>query len=316
MKALVAAIVIVLLSVGVARAQDAPPTLPGETVQRLLAEATKLYVDDADYAAARAKFQAAYDLAPSWKALNGVALCHRALGDYVAAFHAFKRVIAEFGAELDAKQAAKAKKLMAEVRTKIGALVIEASQKGARVSVNGVDIGTAPLTRTILVRPGRQVVDAKLTGHVPFIARVTVQANREHKVEVELRRERERLVVKVEERPMKRRMKRWIPWAVLGGGGGLIAVGSLFMLAARSDLDEFDDQVAAMAGQFPSSVAADTELLDRGERRRGIAQLLWIGGGAAVVSGVVLLMLNQPRAVRANASASIGPRGAVVTLRF
>jgi hypothetical protein len=285
-------------------------------VDKILDEATRLYAEDADYAAARKKFQDAYNIRPSWKALNGIALCHAALGNHVAAYHTYQRLLREFGARLDAERVANAKKRMAEVRGKIGELVVEAKQPGARVSVDGADVGKAPLTHSVLVEPGRHVVDAKLDGHVPFIARVQVAANGRVKVKVSLRQERERLVVKLTERPMKRRMKRWIPWATIGGGVALLGAGGLVMLSARGDLRDFDDQVAAMAGTYPVSVEVGRDELDSGRSKRTIAGALYAAGGLAAVTGVVLVFLNQPRPVGGRAGVAVRPDGAALWVRF
>lgn len=104
--------------------------------------------------------------------------------------------------------------------------------------------------------------------------------------------------------PQTRTVRRWsaaMPWWVAGGGGAALAVGAASLLLGNANMRAVTAEVtqqcpppAGCPGGLPSSLAADR---DRAELQQGVGTSLMIAGGAAVVTGVVLMVLNQPREV-------------------
>jgi len=100
--------------------------------------------------------------------------------------------------------------------------------------------------------------------------------------------------------PMRsvRRWPAWKPWTVLGAGALVALIGVPLMLEARTNFDTFDSDLAKLCpsgctrDQLPSTVFASR---DRGRLENQIAIGLLATGGAAAATGVVLLILNQPR---------------------
>jgi hypothetical protein len=280
-----------------------PEALP--EAQRLLDEGTRLFTEDASYEAARDAFQRSYDLAPSWRALNGIALTYQEQGRYLDAIVTYERLIAEVGGTLTPEQRVTVDKRRAALDAKVGVVELAAEQTGAAITVDGNPAGTAPLAKQVRVMPGRHVVVATLEGHRPLTRTFDVRAGQ--RVPAPLVLEPERVVVKTAPVQLARRMPRWVPYATLAGSGALLVTAGVLHLAARSSFDEFDASVAT--GAMPKSVGGARDAYDRGvlENRLTIGAL--VAGGLGAVTGALLFALNQPRPVE------IVPAGRSVSLR-
>jgi hypothetical protein len=107
----------------------------------------------------------------------------------------------------------------------------------------------------------------------------------------------------------------WQYWKhVLGAGGALATAGAVTYLWARSNMKDFDE---AFQERCPDGCDAETARglavnakRDEALMKQTVAFSLWAGGGAAVLTGVLGLILDRPR-VRAEASRAVPVVGAV-----
>ncbi len=303
--------VVLLWATQAAAAPEVPG--PGSTqsaeseAEALLLEGTRLFTEEADYQAARDHFERAYARAPSWKALNGLALVDQEQGRLVEALQGYQRLLEEFATTLTETQRATLQKRIAKLEQRIGRLELVAQQRGAQLFVDGDEVGRAPLRVTRLVMPGSHLVLATLQGHQSFTRRVEISAGQRLEVAVELAREREVVVYRTRPARLKRRMPRWVPWVTAGAGVAMLGTGALLTRAAQQDFDGFDALVAdaSVAGQ-PAALV-DQALRERGERRQLGAGVLYVAGGTAVVGALVLWVLNQPRAVPERGEPGVRP---------
>lgn len=272
---------------------DAPAPDPASDAQRLLDEGTRLFTDDASYEAARDAFQRSYELSPSWRALNGIALTYQEQGRYLDAIVTYEKLIAEVADTLTPEQRATVEKRRAALEAKVGVVELAAEQTGAAITLDGDAVGTAPLAKSVRVMPGRHVVVATLDGYRPLTRTFDVGAGAH--VPARLVLEPERVVVQTAPVRLARRMPRWVPYAALAGAGVLLATGGVLHLAARSNFDEFDAGVAS--GTMPKSVVGDRDVYDRGVLENQIAIGAFVAGGLGALTGAALLALNQPRPV-------------------
>ncbi|HEY8142337.1 MAG TPA: PEGA domain-containing protein [Kofleriaceae bacterium] len=289
---------IVLLAILLASAPAAADPPPAERARALLDEGTRLYADDAAYSAALAAFRESFKLDPSWRALNGIGLCLHSLGREVEAFKTYQQLLDQFGPQLSAEQRQRAEELRADIDKLIARLDLSLAKKGAQLSLDGELVGSGPIDTTVMVMPGAHQLVATLEGHRTYTERIEIAAGDRRRIQVSLEPVRERVVVKREEPVYQRRMPRWIPWVTAGAGVALAGAGGILALDAAGDLSDFDDGVADSAGALPRPVEADGGAVDRAERKQAFAAGLAIAGGAAVVTGLVLAVLNQPRPVK------------------
>jgi tetratricopeptide (TPR) repeat protein len=297
----VAMVLVMVLVVAVAHTAwaSADETGRAERAHALLADGGRL-VDVGDYEGARAQFQAAYDVVPSWQALSGIALTYDQQGDYLEALETYERLLREFHAALDPEHAATAALCIAELEARIGVLALEAPQLGPEVVVDGVNIGRGPLAREIRVMPGSHTVVVTLDGHVPLTTAVTVTAGGTERVVLRLVAQEVRLVVKTAPLRLERPMPTWVPWATLGGGLAALALGGGLLYAADRKYDAFNELVNE--GETGRQVLVDDRGLHTAERLRTAAITSLTVSGAAAVTGVVLMILNRPSVVADDAA--------------
>jgi len=287
------------------------PTSAEETTteaQQLFDEGTRLFTEDASYDAARDAFQRSHALAPSWRALNGVALTYQEQGRFLDAIVTYEKLQREFDTTLTTEQRATVQKRIVTLEAKIGVLELSAEQAGSAIALDGVPVDVAPLRTSVRVMPGRQVVVATFAGHMTLTRTLDVAAGARTPVSLGL--EPERVIVRTAPVRLERRVARWVPYATLAGSGGVIVAGALLHLAARSNFDAFDASVASASR--PTSVPGDRDLYDRGVLESRLATGSFIVGGLGAIAGAVLLALNQPRPVELVAAR----RGVGVLVRF
>jgi hypothetical protein len=115
-----------------------------------------------------------------------IARAHEHLGEHGLAAESYRRYLRDRVDAPDAREVALkidalSKRAEAERGAAAGqvsapaALAIDANQPGARLMLDGRELGTAPIDRIIEVEPGRHRLSASLPGYLPFRAEVEVE---------------------------------------------------------------------------------------------------------------------------------------------
>jgi hypothetical protein len=170
-------------------------------------------------------------------------------------------------------------------------LTVETIQDGVDVTLDGKPILSGKGRKTIVVLPGAHALVATKRGFEPLTKSLSLMAGTPHTEKVEIRPRVARTV-------WKRRFRTWVPWLVTGAGLATVAVGAGTITIARAHERDFENQFKAMcpAGcAWDSMAGIDWGLHDRAvlEHRLGLAT---VGvGGALVLTGLVMVALNQPR---------------------
>jgi hypothetical protein len=134
---------------------DAMPSQAAVDEGRLrFQKALKLYEEEGAVEAALAEIQRAYDVAPSWRLLFNIGQMARTHRDYALALHAYQRYLADGGNDVPKDRRAAVEKDIAELETYVGVLAIEVNLGGARVLVDGYEVGVTPLGEPIVVNAG------------------------------------------------------------------------------------------------------------------------------------------------------------------
>lgn len=104
--------------------------------------------------------------------------------------------------------------------------------------------------------------------------------------------------------PRTRTVRRWPaarPWWVMGAGGATAALGAASLLLGNANLRAVTAEVTQQCPPpdgcrdgLPSGLAGER---DRAVLQQRVGATLLVGGAAVVATGVVLLVLNQPREV-------------------
>ncbi|WP_437737605.1 hypothetical protein [Sorangium sp. So ce1335] len=169
----------------------------------------------------------------------------------------------------------------------IALVEVRCGEPGAAVLLDGTPWFVGPGAERRWVLPGEHVVTARKDGYFTVVKPILVVAGKEASAEVALSAD---AVV------TERRWPAWIPWATLGAGAALGAVGGGLLWhagAAHGDADRrfqsaCDPSCApSTRGEYDGSVL---------ENRAAVGALL--AGGATVITGTVLLFMNRPQSYR------------------
>lgn len=170
---------VVLLTPSVAHAA---PDARAKEARTRFDRALQLF-DEKDYAGALAEFLRANELAPNTIVLYDIAQCYEALGRQVDAQNTLKQLIAHGP---NPSELARANAMLIRVESRIGSLRIEGGVAGAQLEIDGIRVGTLPLSAPIPVTSGARILTVIATGYAPYRAEVVVAGQAESKHEVTL----------------------------------------------------------------------------------------------------------------------------------
>jgi len=143
-------------------------------------------IEQADFATAVRSFEASYGLNPIPDVLYNIAMCHKALGNLPASANAFRAYVVAMGGSLAPEEQAEFDALLVELTPQIGRLMIDVTEAGAAVTVDGVAVGMSPLSGWYAVTPGRHRIEVAKPGFQSFSSEVDVVAGQTPAVSVPL----------------------------------------------------------------------------------------------------------------------------------
>ena len=203
--------------------------------QALLSEGTTAY-GRGDYASALDKFTAAYRIFPSPKLWFNIGQANRDLGRPVEAVEAFDRFLTEAD-DAPPETLTEARRSAAELKTKLGQLKVTCPTDGAEITVDGKQVGSAPLGNMVWTTPGRHQVAAQLEGFSPAIEDVVAVAGQAITIDldprpIDLRAANQPpdaalvggAAAEPEEKPLYQRAWFWIAVGAAVGAGAAVAV--------------------------------------------------------------------------------------------
>lgn len=130
--------------------------------------------NEENYEAALVEMERAYQLAPSYRIQYNLGRIHRQLNNYSAALRSYETYLQEGGANIPSERRAEVEKDLAVLKSRIASIEVVTNVPGADVSIDDVPVGKTPLTRTVVVNPGRRRVSATKPGYAPAAQVVTV----------------------------------------------------------------------------------------------------------------------------------------------
>ncbi|GMV41520.1 MAG: hypothetical protein AMXMBFR64_32360 [Myxococcales bacterium] len=260
----------------------------------------------------------AYSLRPDARLMWNIGRSLEAVGEYERAIDAYERYLA--GAPDDSERKSAMERLVScKVAFGKGWLSVSADAEGARVSVDGGEAAAAPLKRALLATGTHEVV-IRADGRKDVKAVVTVVPGEVVELAVEL--PALPVEVPVVETPVVTDpvvvevgtpMRDW-GWATIGAGGALIAGGATLVALGFADKGTVDDAERDGTGAIVGLSRAEAlELEQSAEAKSAAGIALLVGGGAALATGVVLLLIgDEPQSVWV----APGAAGAVIGGRF
>ncbi len=176
----------------------------------------------------------------------------------------------------------------------IASLEVACDNANTKVSLDGKSMLECPGKQSTMLVPGSHQVVARAPGFLVFTEDIVLLPGKENSVSV-------RMIAMSEAAITVRRWKRWKPWAVAGAGVAVAGIGGLLQLKAQADYDSYGEEIARSCGDtgcLPADIPGPVTDL---EARAGLENKIAIGafatGGALLVTGVVMLIMNSPKTV-------------------
>jgi len=314
---------VLALLCGLASAQgDTKPWAKGvskkdqELALTLYNTANDLY-EKGSYTAALANYEAALK---SWDHPGihfNTAMCLKALERWVDVYEHIEKALVYKDAPLGKDLYKEGQALLVEAKGKVATLEIKLVTDGATVSLGGETVLTkvGTIKRTVLAQKPLALV-AEKPGYEVDTRTIQLEPNAVTTIE---------LVLKVKERGRTvRRMPRWVPWAVIGLGAAVGGAGVFTALGAGDKFADYDKGVDTCGSEMGGGCAPGTPkyndlvaLKDDAESQQRLGHVIIGVGGAVVVGGLILVVINQPRLVGGpTVSPSVGKESAGATVTF
>jgi hypothetical protein len=229
------------------------------------------------YERALKAYEQAYDRFPSPKIFYLMGLAEHKLGRYLEAIRHFRQLLDEAEEVSDALRESVGLSID-EAKQYVVTLVFVVEPAGASISVDGEEIGEAPLEQPYFVAAGEHTIAVSAEGHAPVETTVTLEAGAESERTIAL--EKTRVVAKKPKpKPKKRKRKKSKPGvnktpliAGISATVGLAALATITGLMAVSKHGTFSDETLP---------AADREAAkDSGKKYALITDLVWLGTAA------------------------------------
>ncbi len=299
---LLAVAAILLIGAGTARAQDSggdenlwSKGISAETRERALTlyREGNAQFEQSEYRGALASYRKAIEIwdHPAIRYNMAVSMIH--LEQPLAAFTELGLALRYEAAPFSPEDYAQAQTYFKLLRGQLADLEVVCEEAGAEVRLDGELLFTAPGKATRTLAPGKHQLVASKKGYLTESRALNLTPGQLNVETVEL--------VTLEagtETRTTRRWSGWKPWAVVGAGVGVAAIGAVFELKAQADIDEYDEDFAELC---PTGCAEDElpgavrDLKTRAELEDAIGLGAIATGGALIVTGAILVVLNQPR---------------------
>lgn len=184
------------------------------------------------------------------------------------------------------------------VADQLGTVEIAIDEPDARVTLDGKPVLTGPGTYRELMTVGEHQIVASKPGFIDRTVDFVLEPKEIERLDV--------VIFSIDEMTVsKRRFPVWMPWAVVGVGTAVLAVGGGLHSQASSSFASFDKSFdeRCMNGCNESEVPDLAEDLSAAESQQNIAVTAYVVGGAALVGGLVMVFLNQPQVYRRDVEA-------------
>jgi hypothetical protein len=205
---------------------------------------------------------------------------------------------------------AEARKSVAELKTKVGSLLIECTTAGAEIGVDGKLVGLAPLANSVRVTPGNHQVTARYSTGALAMKDVNVRAGTVETVVLRPRAVVEPVAVTpppapaidMEARPAKSAHPAeadegwWLgrKWTWVAAGSTVVITGAAAFFGAQMQ-SRFDSLHSSCGSASQSTVACSMSDIDSVTTLKNTANILWaLAGAAAVTTGILFFVEGRP----------------------
>jgi tetratricopeptide (TPR) repeat protein len=305
---------------GTSRAQPTPSEESKAEASSHFRRGADLFQDGL-YRPALVELKRAYEIAPNYRVLYNIGQTHMALGEFVEAIAAYEEFLKQGGLEIDAARRADLQGQLEQLRRNTALVKVQVSQVGATVSVDGKEIGKAPVSNMAL-SVGQHRISARSEDGAIASEELNVAGGDFREVTLTLvaplvaQGPTLEAATAAQKPPMPVQKK----WAIglLASAGALAITGGGLALSAKAANDEYQHELDTQPGD-PAAIQSAHDQLSR----RALAADVMFGAAAAVgITGVVLMFVkgrsqpDQASAKRVQIRVGLTPRALVAEGRF
>jgi tetratricopeptide (TPR) repeat protein len=210
----------------------------------------------------------------------------------IEAYESLQKAIVFGSAPLEKDKFDHAKEYMLLLEKQIAHIEVSCDKPGAKVSLDGKEVFVAPGSFKGRVRIGRHTFVAEKAGYTTRINAPFIGPGENFRIELKLYTAEELT------RYNRRWQATWMPYAVLGAGVATGMLGVVLELSANASYNDYDKAVADCNVQnmgCPTTTDI-TSIRDSGDTKRTLGFVAYGVAGAAIGAGVVLAILNRPKA--------------------
>ena len=260
-----------------------------EKAQALLGEGNQLFLES-KHLEALAKYREALALYDHPQIRFNITRCLINLDRKTEAYENIEAALRYGKAPLD-NLYEEAKNYESLLKSQIAELEVRCTEPNAKVTVDGQAFATCPATKTIQLLPGNHEVVGRKSGFLTLTRDLVVLPGPQKPVDLTL-------VTLADATITQRRWATWKPWAVVGGGAFVGGIGLLLELQARSTRAEYADLLSSLCSDKPCPTGTVSDSTwKRAELEHVIAMSVVGVGGAAVATGIALLIMNRAHSV-------------------
>jgi hypothetical protein len=254
-----------------------------------------VFFEQAKYTEAVEKYELAL---ASWDHPNirfNLAVCLINMRQPLVAWDHLQQALRFGDAPLGKRLYAEALSYVAVLESSLAELTVTSSQPEVKILVDGAPLATGGAHKAKLL-PGRHQLVATRPGYTTDSRALDLPAGKPVAEQIELAPD----VVKVERVNYERRWRWWVPWAAAGSSVVLGVTGGILYAVARTDIRQYDADLAKMCPLGCKDADIPSSLKDRessARRTSGVAIGLWSGAGALLITGGVMAIMNRPRRI-------------------
>jgi hypothetical protein len=261
-----------------------------------LYEEGKVLFQRKEFSAACPKLAESDRLDPAGGTVLMLAECYEGEGKIASAWVAYGEALSRAQRDRRSDRAEEAKTRLAALEPRIPRTIIDVPDevraiRGLSVKRSGTDVPSVSFGISVMADPGRVEVTAQAPGYEPFHANIDVGEGETQRIRVTLAREPAPPPARPDPAaPLSVSVPISITLGVVGVAA--VVVGGYFGGAAIQDAHQVND---VCHGQSTCSDRAMVDLAHTADREANIANVLLPVGGAALVSGLVVILVMGPR---------------------
>ncbi|MBK7586085.1 MAG: PEGA domain-containing protein [Myxococcales bacterium] len=244
-------------------------------------ESGKLLFSDGDNAGAKLKFESAYAASKDPRLLWNLAACEKNLRNYSKVLELLERYLADGDEKVTEEARARAVELKKTVRGFVADVTIRVDQVGAKIAVDGEDLGTSPLSGTVRLNQGSRVLRIKKPGFEPLELTVKLNGGEAKSIDVKLLKESAQARLRVS---AGQGQKIVVDGRSVGSGEweGFLKPGSHTVQVSAPGMRSYRSEFILE----PKQTKVSTVTLDPLSRDSGGSLTPWLLGGAALAVGL------------------------------